>query len=214
MFLLNSILQASRVCFSHTLQCRSAQCGTRWVPVHADSVHLRKFFESCLNPLLNGWCFPQPQSCGGIRHKWSLRWWVYCSTGVHNFSVRHSVLLYVFLHISLSLITVIRLHSTSQPCSSKQCNTARLESKLICHSKHVHLIPWDWTLVFKQGSTPRIPMTTLSYETTTPQYEECSRLQSGTLLYSHSPLIALTLSQLSIFTSFSATYHFYLLHIF
>jgi hypothetical protein len=52
MFLLKRILRASRVCFSHTLQCRSAQCGTRWVPVHADSVRVLKFFESCLNPLL------------------------------------------------------------------------------------------------------------------------------------------------------------------
>jgi hypothetical protein len=37
----------------------------------------------------------------------------------------------------------------------------------------------------------------LSYKTTAPRYEECSRLHSGTLLYSHRPLISLTLSQLS-----------------
>ena len=57
MFLLNSILRASRVCFSHTLRCRSAQCRTRWVPVHADSMRVRKFFESCLNLLLVCGCF-------------------------------------------------------------------------------------------------------------------------------------------------------------
>ncbi len=44
--------------------------------------------------------------------------------------VAHSVMLNVFLHISLSLITVACMHSTSQPCSTNQCNTARLESKL------------------------------------------------------------------------------------
>ncbi len=97
-----------------------------------------------------------------------------------------SVSPFAFLHLSLSLITVARVHSTLQPCSSNQCDTARLESKLTRRSKHVHLIPWDWTLVFKRGSTPRIPTTTLSYETTTQQYKECSRLHSGTLLYSHS----------------------------
>ncbi len=44
--------------------------------------------------------------------------------------VRHSVLPYLFLHLSLSLVTVARVHSNSQPCSSNQCDTARLESKL------------------------------------------------------------------------------------
>ncbi len=44
--------------------------------------------------------------------------------------VRHSVLLYVFLHVSLSLITIPRMHSTLQLRSSNQCNTAHLESKL------------------------------------------------------------------------------------
>jgi hypothetical protein len=44
--------------------------------------------------------------------------------------VRHSVLLYVFLHKSLSLGTVALMHSTLQLCSSNQCNNARLESKL------------------------------------------------------------------------------------
>ena len=44
---------------------------------------------------------------------------------------------------------------------------------------------------------PSIPTTTLLYETTTLQYEECSRLLSGTRLFSYSPLISLTLSQLS-----------------
>ena len=45
--------------------------------------------------------------------------------------VRHSVLLNVlFLHTFLSLITVAHMHSTLQPCSSNQCNTAHLESKL------------------------------------------------------------------------------------
>jgi hypothetical protein len=102
-----------------------------------------------------------------------------------------------FIHTSLSLITVAHVHSTLQPCSSNQCNTAHLESKLIRRSNHVQLTPWDWTLVFRQGSTPRIPTTASLYETTTPQYEEYSRLLSGTLLYSHSPLILLTLSQLS-----------------
>ncbi len=34
------------------------------------------------------------------------------------------------LHLSLSLVTVARVHRTSQPCSSNQCDTARLESKL------------------------------------------------------------------------------------
>jgi hypothetical protein len=100
--------------------------------------------------------------------------------------IRHSVLPYVFLHLSLSMITVARVHSTLQPCSSNQCNTAHLEPKLTCRSNNNHLIPWEWTLVFKQGSTPRIPTTTSSYETTAPQYEECSRFFSGTLLYSHS----------------------------
>jgi hypothetical protein len=33
-------------------------------------------------------------------------------------------------HKSLSLITVARVHSTWQPCTSNQCNTTRLESKL------------------------------------------------------------------------------------
>jgi hypothetical protein len=101
------------------------------------------------------------------------------------------------LHISLSLITVSRVLSRLQPCSSNQCNTAHLESKLTCHSNHDDLIPWDWTLIFKRNPTPRIPTTTSRYKTTTPRYEECSRLLSGTLLYSHSPLISLTLSQLS-----------------
>jgi hypothetical protein len=44
---------------------------------------------------------------------------------------------------------------------------------------------------------PCIPSTTLLYKTTTPRYEACRRLLSGTLLYSHSPLISLTLSQFS-----------------
>ncbi len=72
-----------------------------------------------------------------------------------------------------------------------------MESKLTRSSNHVHLISWDWTLVFKRGSTPRIPKTTSSYETTTPRYKKCSRLLSGTFLYSHSPIIFPTLSQLS-----------------
>ncbi len=129
--------------------------------------------------------------------EWSC--WV-CHVNVMEY-VRHSVLLYVFLHISLSLITVARVHSTLQPCSSNQCNTAYLESKLTHrHSNHVHLIPWDWTLVFKHGSTHRIPTTTLSYKTTTLQYKECSRLFSDTLFYSHSPFFSSLLSQFSIFT--------------
>jgi hypothetical protein len=49
--------------------------------------------------------------------------------------VRCSVLLYVSLHISQSLITVARMHSTSQPCSSSQCNTALPETKLTCRFK-------------------------------------------------------------------------------
>jgi hypothetical protein len=99
----------------------------------------------------------------------------------------HSVLPYAILHLSLSLITFARVRSALQPYSSNQCNTARLESKLTrqfktCSSHHMRLTP-----VFKQGSMPRIPTTTLSYETTTPpRYEECSRFFSGTLLYSHS----------------------------
>ena len=45
-------------------------------------------------------------------------------------SVRHSVSPYIFLRLSLSLITVALMHSTLQPCSRNQCDTARLESKL------------------------------------------------------------------------------------
>ena len=129
-------------------------------------------------------------------------------------TVRHSVSPYVILHLSLSLITVARVHSTLQPCSSNQCDTARLESKLIRRSNDVHLIPWEWTLVFKRGSTPRVPTTTSSYEATTPRYEECSRFSSGALLYSHSPLFSHPLTIVKI-THFSATYIFCkLLHIF
>ncbi len=43
-------------------------------------------------------------------------------------------------HLSLSLVTVARVHSTPQPCSSNQCDTARLESKLTRCSNDVHLI--------------------------------------------------------------------------
>ena len=119
--------------------------------------------------------------------------------------VRHSVLLYIFLLISLSLTTVSRVHSTVQLCSSNQCDTTRLESKLTCHSKHVHLIPWDWTLVFKQGSMPCVPTTTPSYETMTLQYEECSRFFSGTLLSSQPPHFSapLTNAKINHFSAFS-----------
>ncbi len=47
----------------------------------------------------------------------------------------------IFMHLSLSVIHVSREHSTLQPCSSNQFDTARLESKLTRRSKDVHLIP-------------------------------------------------------------------------
>jgi hypothetical protein len=56
--------------------------------------------------------------------------------------VTHSVSPYVYIHLSQSLITVDAMHSTLQPCSSNQCDTARLESKLTRRFKtYVHLIP-------------------------------------------------------------------------
>ena len=55
----------------------------------------------------------------------------FCSLQAPALDIRHSpVSPYVFLHLSLSLITVARVHSKSQPYSSNQCDTARLESKL------------------------------------------------------------------------------------
>ncbi len=86
------------------------------------------------------------------------------------------------------------------------------QNSLVVVSNDVHLIPWDWTLVFKRGSTPRIPTTTSSYEATTPRYEECSRFASGTLLYPHFFITSPLFSQLSIIiilvplTFFSRTY--------
>ena len=98
--------------------------------------------------------------------------------------VRLLVSPYYILHLSLSL-TVARMHSkTLHPCSSNQCNTARLESKLSSIQIHVHLIPWDWTLIFKRRSTPRIPKPTPRHETTSPRNEECSSLFQGTLPFS------------------------------
>jgi hypothetical protein len=44
---------------------------------------------------------------------------------------------YVNINVSLSLITVARVDSTLQPCSSNQCDTARLTRP----SNRVHLIP-------------------------------------------------------------------------
>ena len=112
-------------------------------------------------------------------------------------------------YLSLSLIAVARVHSKSQPCSSNQCNTARLESKLTRHFKNdVHLISWEWALVFKQGSTPRVPTTTSSYEATTPRYKECSRFTSGTLLYPHSSSLLSTLLTIVKINHFSATHLF------
>ncbi len=93
--------------------------------------------------------------------------------GLIERGVRHWVWLCIYiLHIRLSLITASCVHSTLQLCSSNQCNTAHLESKLTHRSNHVHLIPWDWTLVFKQGSTPRLPTTTPLYKSMT-----CSAIQ-------------------------------------
>ena len=40
-----------------------------------------------------------------------------------------------FSHLSLSLITVARVHWTLQPCSSNQCDTARLETNSFVDSK-------------------------------------------------------------------------------
>jgi hypothetical protein len=67
-------------------------------------------------------------------------WWMFGNAkGWYNcvrwFFVRHLVLPYVFLHQYLSLITVTHMHRTLQPCSSNQCNTAHLESKLTCQFK-------------------------------------------------------------------------------
>jgi hypothetical protein len=59
-----------------------------------------------------------------------------------------------------------------------------------------------------------IPMTSSLYETTTPQYEECSGLHSGTKpLLSQPPHFSEHLTIVN-FCIFSATYHFCLLHIF
>ena len=62
------------------------------------------------------------------------------------------------------------------------------------------------SLVFKQGSTPRIPKTTSSNKATTSQYkEECSTFFLGTLLSSQLPLFftPLTIVKNNLF---SATY--------
>jgi hypothetical protein len=68
------------------------------------------------------------------------------------------------------------------------------------------------TLVFKQGSTPQIPTTTSLYETTTPRYEECSRLFSGTPPRSQPPHCFTPLTIVKI-NHFSGTF-LSLLHIF
>ncbi len=48
-------------------------------------------------------------------------------TQVHVLDIQYR---YIYFYVSLSLITVARVHSTLNPCSSNQCDTARLESKL------------------------------------------------------------------------------------
>jgi hypothetical protein len=72
--------------------------------------------------------------------------WRSDSRGVTDIQYRYVCI----LHISPSLITVARVHSTLHPCFSNQCNTARLESKLtsiqIMHiSSHeiVHSFSYD-----------------------------------------------------------------------
>ena len=84
--------------------------------------------------------------------------------------------------------------STLQRCSSNQCHTARMESKLSCRFKSCSSHPMRLNTHFKQGSTPCIPKTTLSYEATTPQYEECSRFFPGTLLSSQPSLFSAPLT--------------------
>ncbi len=72
----------------------------------------------------------------------------------------------------------------------------------------VHLISLERTLVFKRGSTPRIPTTTSLYKATTPRYEECSRFTSGTLLYPHFSSFLSTLLTIVKNNHFSATHLF------
>jgi hypothetical protein len=84
---------------------------------------------------------------------------------------------YIYPYPSL-LLPVCTVHYNRAPVSSATPHVWNQNS--LVNSKHVHLIPWDWTLIFEQGSTPCIPKL-LSYKTMTLQYEECSRLFSGTL---------------------------------
>jgi hypothetical protein len=113
-----------------------------------------------------------------------------------------SIELYIFLHISLSLITISSAHRTLQPCSSNQCDTARLESKLTRRSNHVHLtsheiehsFSYDYEaqrFVYRRlrRRTKRRLRDTRSVPGTT--------FFPGTLLRSQPPLISLTFSQLS-----------------
>ena len=64
------------------------------------------------------------------------------------------------------LSPVCTVHYNSAPVTSATPHVWNQNSLVV--SNDVHLIPWDWTLVFKRGSTPHIPTTSSSYEATTP----------------------------------------------
>ena len=125
-------------------------------------------------------------------------------------TVKHPVSPYIFLHLSRSL-TVARVHSkTLHPCSSNQCDTARLESKLssiqimfISSHEHEHSFSNETQrLVYRRphrGTKRRLRETR--------SVPHCSK---GTLP-SFRPLITVALhffSQLSILYIFSATHLF------
>jgi hypothetical protein len=120
-----------------------------------------------------------------IAMRWAMQFFLWCP----QYSVLHcpwKVLdiqycsLYFYIHpYPLSLLPICTVHHNRAPGTSATPHVWNQNS--LVDSKHVHLIPWDWTLVFKWGSTPPIPVTTLSYQTTTQRYKECSRFFSGTL---------------------------------
>jgi hypothetical protein len=135
-------------------------------------------------------------------HKWK----IWCSmqkvgfavaftrTCLNNKGVRNELGQGLVLDIQYSYVYFTYIPIPDYCCSCTQYITSLLQYPvrhrtfgIKTHSsiqKHVHLIPWDWTLIFKRGSTP-VPTTMPSYKTTIQRYEECTTLVPGTLPCSH-----------------------------